>query len=101
MCSSDLKIMFFKRLEIHGFKSFADPVTIDFNQGITCVVGPNGSGKNNIYGERRYLSQASLRRLTDILQADNNAGAGNRPALPGPMLTCSGMLQFSPITAVG
>ena len=34
------------------------------------------------YGERRYLSQASLRRLTDMLQADNSAGAGGRPALP-------------------
>ena len=32
------------------------------------------------YGERRYLSQASLRRLTDMLQADNSAGG--RPALP-------------------
>ena len=34
------------------------------------------------YGERRYLSQTSLRRLTDMLQADNSAGAGGRPALP-------------------
>ena len=35
------------------------------------------------YGERRYLSQASLRRLTDMLHADNSTdGAGSRPALP-------------------
>ena len=35
------------------------------------------------YGERRYLSQTSLRRLTDRLQADNStAGAGGRAALP-------------------
>lgn len=40
--------MYFKRLEMHGFKSFADPVAIDFHEGITCVVGPNGSGKSNI-----------------------------------------------------
>ena len=35
------------------------------------------------YGERRYLSQTSLRRLTDMLQADNSTdGAGGRAALP-------------------
>ena len=34
------------------------------------------------YGERRYLSQTSLRHLTDMLQADNSAGAGGRAALP-------------------
>ena len=35
------------------------------------------------YGERRYLSQASLRRLTDMLQADNSTdGVNSRPALP-------------------
>lgn len=40
--------MYFKRLEIHGFKSFAEPVVIDFHEGITAIVGPNGSGKSNI-----------------------------------------------------
>ena len=30
--------MFFKRIEIHGFKSFAEPVIIEFDRGITCVV---------------------------------------------------------------
>ena len=34
------------------------------------------------YGERRYLSQTSLQRLTDMLQADNSTDAGGRPALP-------------------
>src|SRR5690348_5573576 len=37
-----------KRLEIHGFKTFADATVIDFTSGITAVVGPNGSGKSNI-----------------------------------------------------
>ncbi|MBR3302316.1 MAG: chromosome segregation protein SMC [Firmicutes bacterium] len=40
--------MQFKRIELNGFKSFADPVTIEFTDGITCIVGPNGSGKSNI-----------------------------------------------------
>ena len=40
--------MYFKRIEMHGFKSFAEPVVIDFHEGVTCIVGPNGSGKSNI-----------------------------------------------------
>ncbi|MER2072346.1 MAG: AAA family ATPase, partial [Psychrobacillus sp.] len=40
--------MFLKRLEIIGFKSFADRVGIDFVPGVTAVVGPNGSGKSNV-----------------------------------------------------
>ena len=37
-----------ERLEIAGFKSFADPVAIGFHPGATAVVGPNGCGKSNI-----------------------------------------------------
>ncbi|SHE27493.1 chromosome segregation protein SMC [Alkalibacter saccharofermentans] len=40
--------MFLKRIEIYGFKSFADRIELDFDKGITAVVGPNGSGKSNI-----------------------------------------------------
>ncbi len=47
--------MYFKRLELNGFKSFADPVTIEFTQGITCIVGPNGSGKSNISDAIRWV----------------------------------------------
>lgn len=47
--------MFFKRIEMHGFKSFAEPVTIEFDRGITCVVGPNGSGKSNISDAIRWV----------------------------------------------
>ena len=47
--------MFFKRLELNGFKSFADPVTIEFTDGITCIVGPNGSGKSNISDAIRWV----------------------------------------------
>lgn len=47
--------MYFKRIEMHGFKSFAEPVTIEFDKGITCVVGPNGSGKSNISDAIRWV----------------------------------------------
>ena len=53
--------MFFKRIEMHGFKSFAEPVIIEFDRGITCVVGPNGSGKSNISDAIRWvLGEQSL-----------------------------------------
>ena len=47
--------MHFKRLSMHGFKSFAEPVNIDFDKGITCIVGPNGSGKSNISDALRWV----------------------------------------------
>lgn len=47
--------MYFKRLEMHGFKSFAEPVVIDFHEGVTCIVGPNGSGKSNISDAIRWV----------------------------------------------
>ena len=47
--------MYFKRIEMHGFKSFAEPVTIEFDRGLTCIVGPNGSGKSNISDAVRWV----------------------------------------------
>ena len=47
--------MYFKRIEMHGFKSFAEPVVIDFHEGVTCIVGPNGSGKSDISDAIRWV----------------------------------------------
>lgn len=47
--------MLFKKMEMHGFKSFAEPITIEFNEGLTGVVGPNGSGKSNISDAIRWV----------------------------------------------
>ena len=40
--------MIIKKLEIQGFKSFADRIRVVFHPGITAIIGPNGTGKSNI-----------------------------------------------------
>lgn len=65
--------MYFKRLEVYGFKSFADKTSIEINDGITCIVGPNGSGKSNfsdaikwVLGEQRP-SELRAKNMKDVI----------------------------------
>ena len=77
---------FLSRLRIAGFKSFAEPVSLDILPGLTGIVGPNGCGKSNVVEALRWAmgetSARSLRggEMDDVIFAGTTARASRNLA---------------------
>jgi chromosome segregation protein len=75
--------VFLKSLTLKGFKSFADPTTLELEPGVTVVVGPNGSGKSNVVDAIAWVlgaqapSAVRSQKMDDVIFA----GTATRPAL--------------------
>ena len=74
--------MYLSRLELHGFKSFAQKTGVDFAPGVTAIVGPNGCGKSNVIDAVRWVlgeQRSRLLRSESMAGVIFNGAAGKRP----------------------
>jgi chromosome segregation protein len=75
--------MYLKRLELHGFKSFASPTTLEFGTGVACVAGPNGAGKTNVAEAIRWVLGEHASRIIRARKTEDIvfSGSAKRAAL--------------------
>ncbi len=74
--------MYLSRLDLHGFKSFAQKTSVAFSPGVTAIVGPNGCGKSNIIDAVRWVlgeQRARLLRSDAMSGVIFNGAQGRRP----------------------
>src|SRR5215813_8953199 len=99
--------VYLKRLELHGFKSFAPRTSLEFSPGITAIVGPNGAGKSNLADSIRWvLGEQSMRLLRgkkgdDVIFAGGQGRATMQMAEVGLVLDNSSSWlpsQYSEVT---
>jgi chromosome segregation protein len=75
--------MYLKRLELHGFKSFAPPTTFEFGTGVTCIAGPNGSGKTNVAEAIRWVLGEQASKIIRVRKTEEIifSGSASRPPM--------------------
>jgi len=77
------------RLEIKGFKSFGDKITINFDEGVTAIVGPNGCGKSNVVDSIRWVLGEQSTRMLRSEKMENIIFNGNKNRKPANLAEVS------------
>ncbi len=85
----DLEKMQLTRLEIKGFKSFGDKITINFNEGVTAIVGPNGCGKSNVVDAIRWVLGEQSTRMLRSEKMENIIFNGTKTRKPSQLAEVS------------
>jgi chromosome segregation protein len=76
-------------LEIKGFKSFGDKISINFNEGVTAIVGPNGCGKSNVVDSIRWVLGEQSTRMLRSEKMDNIIFNGTKTRKPANLAEVS------------